>query len=264
MKMNKKLFSILFAITLILFIYQNVYAQSYEYKNLDTNYSLWIEDDASLLSETDIDRLVSDMMPLTEYGNIGFKSITDNNISTEKFAHDHYFNKYGTANGSLFLVDMYNRMIYIYSDGENFKIITKSKADIITDNIYTYASKGDYYLCASKAYSQMNTLFAGDKIMEPMRYISNALIAVVGGFLINFIIVLVNSKIKSAKAEEILKNCKIRFQINNITAQKTGEHRVYSPQSDSGGYSSGGHSSGGGGHSSYSSHSSGGGGGHRF
>ena len=60
---------------------------------------------------------------------------------------------------------------------------------------------------------------------------------------------------KKASINDISKNCDISFNINNVHAEKTGSHRVYSPVSDS---SSGGSSGGGGGGSS------GGGGGHSF
>ena len=103
-----------------------------------------------------------------------------------------------------------------------------------------------------------------------MRYISNVLVSVILGFSLTFIYAFSASKIASASAEELLRNVKTKFIVNNVDAKKNGNRKVYSPQtSSSGGY--GGHSSGGGhsaGHSSHSaghsSHSSGGGGGHRF
>ena len=260
MKMAKRISGVLFVLLLTFCAFSNVYADSYEYTNEDTGFVLSIMDDAALLSEKDLDHLISDMLPLTEYGNIVFKSITNNATSTANFAREYYHNQYGTASGSLLLMDMYHRIIYLFSDGNNYATITSSKANIITDNIYTYATRGDYYTCASSAFQQMNTLLAGGKIMEPMRYIGSVLVAIVTGFLVNFIIIMIHSRIRSAKAEEMIKNCKIKFQIRSVTAEKIGEHRVYSPQSSDSGSSyssSGGHFSGGG-------HSSGGGGGHRF
>ena len=89
-----------------------------------------------------------------------------------------------------------------------------------------------------------------------MRYTSNAVIALVLAFFINFLVVLGQSKIKKAGNNEIVKGCNIDFNIGNTNAQKAGTHRVYSPVSDSS--SSGGGGGGGGGGSS------GGGGGHSF
>ena len=104
----------------------------------------------------------------------------------------------------------------------------------------------------------MNTLLSGGKIFEPMRHISNFVLAIVSAFFINFIIVLINSSVKRASNNEIIKTCDIEFNCANIVGRKTGTHSVYSPQSSgSSGGSSGGGGGGGGG-------SSGGGGGHSF
>ncbi|MBR6948811.1 MAG: TPM domain-containing protein [Bacilli bacterium] len=222
-------------------------------------YKIVIEDDADILTDDEEKQLLKDMRPLSEYGNIAFKSISSNDTSTDNFARNYYHNIFGhgVSNGSLFLVDMDNREIYIFSDGNNYKIINNSKAYLITDNIYKMASAGDYYGCASEAYSEMYTLLAGGKIMEPMRHISNGVLAIVISFFTTFIIVLSSSRVKKANNSEIIKNCDVAFNATNIVGTKTGTHRVYSPVSESSGGSSGGGGGGGGG-------SSGGGGGHSF
>ena len=149
-------------------------------------------------------------------------------------------------------------MIYIVSAGDNYNIVTKRKAEIITDNIYRYASREEYYECADKAFEQIGIILDGGKIAEPMRHASNVVISIVLAFFINFFIVLGASKIKKASASEVLKNCDIAFEAGNVSGTKTGTHSVYSPVSESsGGGSSGGGGGGGGGFS-------GGGGGHSF
>lgn len=256
--MNKRLIKILLLVITFIFFSLNVYASNTEKINEDTNYKIIIEDDANLLSDEEINKLEDEMMSLTKYGNIAFKTIDHNNTSTDYYAREYYHEEFGTSSGTVFLIDMDNRNIYIFSDGYNYTVINKDKAHIITDNIYIYASREDYYECASKAFEQMNTLLEGSKISEPMRHISNALISLVVAFLINFIIVLKATKISRAENKEVLKNCDISFEVNNIVGKKTGVDRVYSPVSESSGGSSGGGSSGGGGGSS------GGGGGHSF
>ena len=149
---------------------------------------------------------------------------------------------------------MDNREIYIFSDGRNYNVITSNKAYSITDNVYRLATNEKYYECASKAFTQIEALLEGKRIAEPMRYISNAFIAITIASFVNFFIIMGKSKVKKSRNNEILKNCKVNFQIGNIWANHTGTHKVYSPQ-DSGGGSSGGGGGGG---------SSGGGGGHGF
>lgn len=196
--MNKNKFKILFILILSIFGINNVYALPDDssltdetnnpiaeeenlstelYTNPNTGYQLIIEDDANLLSDFEEEKLRKEMQPLTEYGNIAFKSTEVSSYSTSAFSDSYYHDKFGTASGTVFVVDMRRRQIYIFSDGANYETITNGKADIITDNIYTYASEGDYYKCASVAYEQMYTILNGGKIAEPMRYISNTLIA---------------------------------------------------------------------------------------
>lgn len=253
--MNKNLFKILLLVSLILFSVINVNALSLEpYFNETSKYKVIIEDDANLLNEDELDKLKDDMIPLAEYGHVAFKTISDNYTSAASFASDYYHENFSTASGTLFLIDMDNRMIYIFSDGENHKYITNNKADIITDNVYSYASDERYYECASIAFEQMYTILQGGKIAEPMRYFSNFFIAITLGFFITFIYVLISSNISKAANNKVLAGCIVSFNISDTSVVKKGQTRVYSPQSSSGGGSSGG---GGGG-------SSGGGGGHSF
>ena len=226
-----------------------------KYTNNSTNYQAFIDDRANLLDENEEKKLLDIMIPLTKYGNVAFVSTNSNFPSTESFSSEYYHNQFGTSSGSIFVIDMYNRKIYIFSDGENYNVITSSKAYSITDNSYRYASNEDYYSCAELSYQQMLSLLEGGKIVEPMRYTSNIFIALTLSFFIGFLYVLSKSRMKKASIHDISKNCDISFSINNVHAEKTGSHRVYSPVSDS---SSGGSSGGGGGGSS------GGGGGHSF
>ncbi len=222
-------------------------------------HTLLIEDDANLLTPEEEEKLREKMKPLTKYGHIVFKSISTNpKYSTKEFANDFYYSKFGNESGTIFIIDMDKRMIYIVSAGENYKHITNSKADIITDNIYRYASRKEYYECAEKAFEQIGIVLDGGKIAEPMRHASNVVISIVLAFFINFFIVLNASKLKKAANSEVLKNCDIAFEAGNVSGAKTGTHKVYSPpSSSSSGGSSGGGGGGGGGFS-------GGGGGHSF
>lgn len=281
MKVNKKLFLII--LTLAFLFIPIASAEEEEeglsYINKETNYVAKIVDNADLLTEDEEKQLFDEMKPLTEYGNIIFLSTNANSNTTSGYAREYYHRYYYTESGSLFLIDMDNREIYIFSDGNNYRTITDSKAYSITDNTYTYASNQDYYHCASYAFSQMNTLLAGGKILEPMRYASNIFIALTISFLLTFLFVLSQMKIKKASAEEISDQCEVTFLMGEVSAKKNGTRKKYSPVSSSGSYGgysggsshssggfSGGHSGGGfsGGHSGGGGGHSGGGGGHRF
>lgn len=232
-------------------------ASSGSFQNTDTGYQIILEDDAGLLSKDERTQLSLEMQEITAYGNAAFKSVSSNYLSASRFAENYYHELFGQQSGILFLIDMDNREIYIFSDGAVYRTITGSYADTITDNVYRYASEGDYFLCASKAFEQINSLLAGRKIAQPMKYISNALLALILAALINYFIVRVMSGGKKPSAGEILNASSASFVFRNPKKHLTSQTKVYSPPS-SGGSGGGSHGGGGGG-----GHS-GGGGGHRF
>lgn len=222
-----------------------------------------IEDDAGLLTKEEEEKLYNEMKKTTEYGHVIFKTINHNpETYTGTYAQNYYHQKFANGvSGTLLLIDMDKRTIYIFSDGAIYETITNNKALTITDNIYRYASRGEYYECANKAFSQINTLLNGGKINEPMRLITSGILSLVIAALLGFVLSLYKARLKDPNPKDIVKllNKKVEV-IGEITGQKIGQIRRYNPPSSSS--SGGSHSSGGGGGGG--SHSSGGGGGHRF
>jgi len=225
------------------------------YINSTTSYKALIVDNANLLTDNEEKSLLDEMTNLTNYGNIIVLTINQNNTTTANYASNYYHNNYGTSSGTLFLIDMDNREIYIFSDGDNYNTITSDKAYIITDNTYKYATNEEYYKCASYSIKQINTLLSGGKIAEPMKHITSALMAIIIGSFLTFLYITRISKLKESKEIEIINNSNNTFKMGELTANKVGSHKKYNPHTDS----SGGGSSGGGGGGS-----SGGGGGHSF
>ena len=230
---------------------------AYEYTNESTHYKALLEDDADLLSETEETALFEAMQPITEYGNVAFKSVDQNSTDTDSIAQIYYNKHFGSDSGTVFVIDMDNRNIYIHSDGSMYRTITKSMAYTITDNVYTYATDGDYYSCAYHAYSQILTKMEGGKVAQPMKYTSNIFLALLLALLINYFFVKATSKAKKVKDDELLSNLPMQCMVTNARTQFTHQTKRYDPPSSSGG-GGGGRSGGGGGGRS------GGGGGHRF
>lgn len=219
------------------------------------SYRVVIEDGAELLTEEQETTLAEVMENITVYGNVAFATVAENSFTAEYYARTFYQSQFGTSSGTLFLIDMDNRMLWIHSDGAIYKVITASYANTITDNVYRYASDEEYYECAAEAYRQIFALLEGQKIAQPMKYISNALLAMILALLINFGMVSYFSRVKKTSESVILRKIEKRFECTKPTATFTYETKVYDPvDSDSGGSSSGGGGSS----------SSGGGGGHSF
>lgn len=251
--MLKYLKSALVFLCIILLFPANAHAQE-AFSNSDTSYRVVMQDDADLLTDSEEKALVEVMKPITAYGNVAFVSTDYNSSSADSYAKSVYRDFFGTKSGTVFLIDMDNRMIYIFSDGKIYRTITKSYANTITDNVYRYASSKNYFACAAKAFEQINTLLAGGRIMQPMKYISNALLAVILGILINYFRILFWHSKSKPKTEDIVDNMDHYVNFTN-TNYKLLSSRKYYHSSDSGGGSSGGGGGGG---------SSGGGGGHSF
>ena len=230
------------------------------YTNNETGYRVVIEDDAGLLTDDEKSQLAETMKDITPYGDVAFKSIDYNSYSTETYIERYYNSIFGTGSGTVFLIDMDNRNIWIYSDGSIYSTITTAYANVITDNVYTYASDRDYFSCANKAFIQEAALLQGRRISQPMKYISNALLAIAIAILINYFIVRQTSRVRKASDNEIVNGVFANNAFNNVSVNFIRQTRTYSPRSSSSSGSSGGHSGGGGGGGGHS----GGGGGHSF
>lgn len=229
------------------------------YTDETTGYKVEIHDDASLLKDTELKALVEDMKKLTRYGSVGFFTANVNDNTTSYLAHslyDKYLWKQSRAreSGTIFLIDMAKRNIYIYSNGELYKTITNSYADIITDRVYKHATNGDYYRCAKETYESELTLLEGRKLSKNMQYISNIFLAAALAILLNYLLVKVFSRAKSPSEAEMLVAIAATQRMNHVDVRFERETKVYSPQSSHSGSSRGGSSGG----------SSGGGGGHGF
>ena len=183
------------------------------YNNPQTGYSVYIDDDQDLLTDAEEQSLIEEMIPITEYGNVGFISCDNTSESTASYSARRYSSLFGSDSGAVLVIDMGQRMIYIKNNGAVSKIITNAYSNTITDNIYRYASDGDYYSCASAAFSQIYTVLRGGKIAQPMRYISAALLALVIGFLINYLFLRAVTSPNKAGQGEIIDAAKVDFEI---------------------------------------------------
>ncbi len=235
------------------------------YINPDTDYKVFVEDSAQLLDAGEKRELASAMEDITAYGNAIFKTTDSSVWNTASYAGEYYREKVGTDSGILLLIDMDNRMLWIHCDGDVYRVVTESYADTITDNVYPYATGGDYYQCAVQVYGQAFALLEGNRIAQPMKYISNALLAMILALLLNYGLVCFATRIGKPRRREMLGNAGNYFRYTEPQAFFVRESRTYRPRSSG---SSGGSRSGSG--SSRSSGGSrgggrsGGGGGHRF
>ena len=228
-------------------------------KNPDTGYRLVVYDGAELLTQSEIKKLAEDMAPITDHCNVALVTTDENDFNDiMDYSDEVYYRIFSDKSGVMFIIDMDTRELSMFARGAMEKVVTKSYGYDITDNVYKYATDGDYYTCASKAFEQVEKLLGGQRIARPMKYICTALMAVLISLLVNFFIVSHASKIQRTGSAEMLKGASKKLRYTTPALFKTGETKTYSPQS-SGGGGGGGHRGGGGG-----GHHGGGGGHHSF
>ncbi|MCR5732980.1 MAG: TPM domain-containing protein, partial [Lachnospiraceae bacterium] len=168
------------------------------YENPNTGYKAYIIDDEDLLVDSEEKQLLQEyMIPITEYGGVSF--VTTRSRDGVQTTKDYCYKLFNNASGTTLCIDMGDRTISIMSSGAIYKRINDNYGNIITDNIYRYASGADYYGCASEGFSEINTLLSGGRIAQPMKYISNFLFALVLGLMLNFIYVWVKKGKVSAE-----------------------------------------------------------------
>lgn len=219
-------------------------------------------DDAGLLTEDEITKLQDYLQTLNTDINY-MVVLSDSNeygYDPDSIINSYYTSVYSNYDDGIgFIIDMYNREIYIAGYGKCQKSISNADALDITDNVYIYASKGDYYGCIYNAFLQADTLVNKGFILRPMRYIVSLLLAIVLGFLATFFLAMLErSKVKyDSNASQIVLT---GATIAGTAAVYDTIRRRHVESSSSGGHYSGGGFSGGGGHSG-GGHS---GGGHSF
>lgn len=206
----------------------------------EDEYEIIIQDDANLLTQEEEIDLYESMRPLAEYGNVAFVTTNKNDLTAEDYCLLFYEQHWDISSMVMLLIDMDNRIIRLQCDGYIYSIVNDDYGDTITDNIYSYASEGDYYKCAVKAFSQVNSLLLGEKIAQPMKYITNALLALLIAVVAMFIYVNRLIKQKAISNDEMLKYIGFSFGMREITKKLVARRKIEysSASSDSGGYSS--------------------------
>lgn len=214
-------------------------------ESADTGYDVCIIDDASLFSETEKDELLKALKPFTEYGNALVATASVNDCATVKQLAIKYYDKaFGTEDGAVFLFDMDNREIYWYTEGSLYDSISVKSAMVITDNVYSYASDGDFVKCAGQAFDMAVTVIKGGRIRQSMKLYGNALLAVILAIFINYVIARRTSFIRAnyQSEEDIQSNMELKqlssTEISTSANKTVGKKWFGSVPTYSGNYSS--------------------------
>jgi len=215
--------------------------------NSETGFYAVIADEADLLTPDEESKLLEKMVPLTAYANIAVYTVdTPTNLQDYERAKQKRVELFGqTADAAVFMVDMYLRRIIIQRRGNMEAFFNNSRANNITNNVASIAKKGDYYRTCATAMEQMLDVIQDRNIPEPMKYLSNGVIALMLGSLIAYLIAVVTSTtirksaLKNADNSETVSMNEQPLQVKVFSSVKVGEKSVTRSSSSDGGSSCG-------------------------
>ncbi len=246
-----------------------------EYTDSETGYTAILYDEADVLNQKSERLILEDLTELTKYGNAVFYSAVADSYANESKAQRMARNYYegcfsSTSNGVIVAIildsdEQGGCMLWVETYNKLNKTVTTSQCTDIADNAvattrkhasgkyYGYDGTRNYFGYADEALLQVQKVLDGKNIPAPMKIITSALLAMVLGLLINFMIVAGFNRKKTPKEKEVLAGLISQFHFTDTKSTLIHIDKRYSPRSSSSGGGGGG--GGGGGHS--------GGGGHR-
>lgn len=244
----------------ILLLADNVFADS-TYTNPDSGYSAIIFDRFDELGVEDEESLLQQMGEITNTCNVAYviEDVENNDRGTIDNSQNYLHGLFGEDSNSLiFYIDL--NMLYIYAEGNISYVVTSSKAYSITDNAYPYAVRDDYYNCGKIVFEQVYKLTRGVNIPEPMKYLCNALLALMLGALLAYYLMSRELKNSSGLSTVMFTGGRAVLDSRDMAVVSTGRTRkIYHNTSSSGGTSHRRYRSHGGGHFGGGGHHSGGG-----
>ncbi len=218
-------------------------------KNRDSGYEILIDDMADLFTENEENDLLPSMIDCSDGGYVILVTIDDNKYSDAySYCENYYRSKIPEESGIMFLIDMDTRELRFYSEGTYHRQLTSDVMNIISDNVYKQAHNGDYFACANEAFKEIADVLEGKRIAAPMKYISNACLAILISLIISYFFSRTVSKTAKPSDDEILNAIYSQYEFNDPGVTFVNETRKYSPRSSGSGGGGGG--GGGGGHSS--------------
>ena len=156
----------------------------------ETAYRVVMDDAAGLMDSAEEAQVQAEMEAVAQYCNVGCYTYGGSSSADVLDKAETWGRKqFGDAEFTVFIIDMATRRIGIFSSRGIVRVVTKAKANVITDNVYKLASAGKYGECAAEAFRQEAQVLGGYEIASPMRTATNALVAVAAAILLAYLLI---------------------------------------------------------------------------
>lgn len=199
------------------------------YVNAENGNAVQVLDEAALFSADDIAEIAEGLKSFTAFGNALVATTGVNDHATVKqLAVSFYDRAFGISEGAVFLIDMDDREIYLYTEGDLYKKLSVKRAMAITDNVYKYASNEKYGECAKQAFAQATRVLEGGRIAEKLKYWGNGMLALILSLMVNYTILRRTSYIKH-DGEEDTKLCTDLLKLTFLEEKSIEDRKKKSP-----------------------------------
>lgn len=161
-------------------------------KNEVTGYQLVVDDEAGLIDRAELQSVLDAMRGITEYANVGFLTYPSGGSSRNSAtkAQEWGDRTFGyQTRFTVFIIDMTNRHLDIYASKSLAGTLTAGVENSIADNVSKAATAGNYSKCAADAFTQILSILKGEKIATPMKYVSNAVLALIAAMLAAYLLI---------------------------------------------------------------------------
>lgn len=153
-----------------------------------TSFPIIIHDELDLFTPGQETELAEQMKPVAQYGAVAVWT-TQQPGQVDAKAMTYYSEHIGAQmedSGVLFMIDMDQRQIYLFSRGQIGQQVTRSDAYAITTDISHFATQQDYAGCATEAFRRVHLLLDGQEVFSIMRLICSGLIGLAAGLMIAY------------------------------------------------------------------------------
>ena len=111
----------------------------------ETAYRVVMDDAAGLMDSAEEAQVQAEMEAVAQYCNVGCYTYGGSSSADVLDKAETWGRKqFGDAEFTVFIIDMATRRIGIFSSRGIVRVVTKAKANVISDNVYKLASAGKY------------------------------------------------------------------------------------------------------------------------
>ncbi len=174
------------------------------YENSETGYQVRIHDAAGVLNDSQREILVRKMAVVTAYGSAVLVTTQGEGAALEEHAADFYERSFSDKSGIIVCVDVQTKRVWLWSRGGIHRLVQGRYARRVAEDASEQAAEDNAYECAYEAFDKIEKLLEGAGENRPVKYISNALLALMLAFFVNYLLVDRMSRRQEANEAEVL------------------------------------------------------------